>query len=185
MIRATSRPRPQRAEGRSRFPLARPLPVASAGPRQGTYPPTFRCPATVPTWQPARQLGKRLRGSMQLLGQLVKNLRGGMQIFMKTLPPPQLSSLPWCCMPRWPGRVSERGGAATDGTGLVAIPNKATGHLRGAFNAPCPVMTGDKLRHCIPFHLLCATVATPFAYKRRPKAPREGFGSFGQVTPRS
>ena len=35
---------------------------------------------------------------------------------------------------------------------------------------PCPVMTGDKLVHCIPFHLLCATVVTPFDYKRRPEA---------------
>ena len=57
-----------------------------------------------------------------------------------------------------------------DGTGLVVVPNKATGHLRSAFNAPCPVMAGDKLVHCIPFHLLCATMATPFDYKRRPEA---------------
>ena len=34
---------------------------------------------------------------------------------------------------------------------------------------PCPVMTSDKLVHCIPFHLLCATVAAPFVYKRRPE----------------
>ena len=55
-------------------------------------------------------------------------------------------------------------------TGLVTSPDKATGHLRSAFNVPYPIMTGDKLVYCIPFHLLCATVATSFYYKRRPEA---------------
>ena len=40
------------------------------------------------------QLGRQLRGNMQLLGQLAKHLHGGMQIFVKTLPPHQLSSQP-------------------------------------------------------------------------------------------
>ena len=73
-------------------------------------------------------------------------------------------------MPRWPGRVSEQGEAATDGTGLVIAPDKASGHLSSAFNALCPVMTGNKLVHYIHLHLLCATVAAPFDYKRRPEA---------------
>ena len=73
-------------------------------------------------------------------------------------------------MPRWPGRVSEQGGAATDGMGLVTAPDKASGHLSSAFNVFCPVMTGDKLVHSIPFHLLCATLAALLTIKRRPEA---------------
>ena len=61
-----------------------------------------------------------------------------------------------------------------DGTGLVPVPDKANGHLSSALNGLYPVMPGDKLAHCTPFHLLCATVATPFAYKRRPEATRRG-----------
>ena len=38
-----------------------------------------------------------------------------------------------------PGRVSKQGEAATDGTGLVPVPNKAKGHLSYALNASCPV----------------------------------------------
>ena len=49
-------------------------------------------------------------------------------------------------MHRWPGRVSKRDGAATDGADLVPVPDKANGHLSSAFNALCPVMTGDKLQ---------------------------------------
>ena len=43
---------------------------------------------------PAHQLGEHLRGDVRPLGQLSKHLRGGMQIFVKTLPPHQLSSQP-------------------------------------------------------------------------------------------
>ena len=78
---------------------ARPLP----GPRQD---PCRRHPrgrsqahacqdsAALPTQLPAHQLGRHLRGDVWPLGQLSKHLRGGMQIFMKTLPPQQLSSQP-------------------------------------------------------------------------------------------
>ena len=44
--------------------------------------------------RPTHQLSRYPRGSTWLLSQLVKDLRGGMQIFVKTLPPHQLSSLP-------------------------------------------------------------------------------------------
>ena len=50
--------------------------------------------AVVPMQLPAHQLGEHLRGDVRPLGQLSKHLRGGMQIFVKTLPPHQLSSLP-------------------------------------------------------------------------------------------
>ena len=43
---------------------------------------------------PSQQLGEHLRGDVRPLGQLSKHLHGGMQIFMKTLPPRKLSSLP-------------------------------------------------------------------------------------------
>ena len=57
-----------------------------------------------------------------------------------------------------------------DGTGLVPVPDKAKGHISYALNAPCPVTRAISSQHCIPFHLLCATVAAPFDYKRRPMA---------------
>ena len=78
---------------------ARPLP----GPRQDSCQrhPRGRSQAhirqssaAVPMQLPAHQLGEHLRGDVRPLGQLSKHLRGGMQIFMKTLPPRQLSSLP-------------------------------------------------------------------------------------------
>ena len=43
---------------------------------------------------PAHQLGEHLHGDVRPLGQLSKHLRGGMQIFVKALPPHQLSSQP-------------------------------------------------------------------------------------------
>ena len=58
----------------------------------------------------------------------------------------------------------------TDGTGLAPVPNKARGHLSYALNASCPVTRAISSGHCTPFHLLCATVAAPSDYKRRPMA---------------
>ena len=57
-----------------------------------------------------------------------------------------------------------------DGTGLTPVPDKARGHLSYALNASCPVIRAISSGHCTPFHLLCATVAAPFDYKRRPMA---------------
>ena len=57
-----------------------------------------------------------------------------------------------------------------DGTGLAPVPDKAGGHLSYALKAFCPVIHAISSGHCTPFHLLCATVAAPFAYKRRPMA---------------
>ena len=58
----------------------------------------------------------------------------------------------------------------TDGTGLAPVPDKVKGHLSFALNALCPVIPAISSRRCSTFHLLCATVAAPFAYKRRPMA---------------
>ena len=60
--------------------IARPAPTKS--------PPPFAC-----SCQP-NQLGRHLRGNMQLPGQLSTRLRGGMQIFVKAPPPRHLSCLP-------------------------------------------------------------------------------------------
>ena len=79
----------------------------------------------------------------------------------------------WHCMHRWPGSMSKREGATMDGTGLAPVPNKAKGHLILALNASCPVTPAISSQRCSTFHLLCATVAAPFAYKRRPMAHRE------------
>ena len=46
----------------------------------------------------------------------------------------------WRRTHRWPGRVSKRGGAATNETGLAPVPDKARGHLSYALNVPCPVI---------------------------------------------
>ena len=68
--------------------LAKGVSGATARPAPTKSPPSFTC-----SCQP-NQLGRHLRGDMQLPGQLSKHLRGGMQIFVKTLLPRQLSSLP-------------------------------------------------------------------------------------------
>ena len=106
---------------------------------------------------------------MRPLGQLSERLRGGMPIFVKTLPPCQLSSLPaYVAMHASLAWTRVGVGWSSDGRdGPCYCPDKASGHLSSAFNALCPVMTGDKLVYCIPFHLLCATVTAPFDYKMR------------------
>ena len=58
--------------------------------------------------------------------------------------------------------MSEQGDAVTDGTGFVTVPDKARGHLSSAFNAFCPMMSGDKLDHCTNLNLLY-----PAAYYER------------------
>ena len=80
----------------------------------------------------------------------------------------------WHRMHRWPGRVSKQRGAATDGTGLTPVPDKAGAHLSYALNVSCPVIRAISSGHYAPFHLLCATVAAPFAYKRRTMAHKGG-----------
>ena len=57
----------------------------TARPASTKSPPLFAC-----SCQP-NQLGRHLRGNMQLPGQLIKRLRGGMQIFLKA-PPPRTSA---------------------------------------------------------------------------------------------
>ena len=68
--------------------LAEGIGGATARPASTKTPPPFAC-----SCQP-NQLGRHLRGNMQLPGQLSKHLRGGMQIFLKALPPCHLSCLP-------------------------------------------------------------------------------------------
>ena len=58
----------------------------------------------------------------------------------------------------------------TDGMSLVPFPDKAKGHLSDALNVSCPIIRAISSQHCRPFPLLCATVAAPFDYKRRPIA---------------
>ena len=61
---------------------------ATARPTPAKFPPSL-----ARSCQPD-QLGRHLRGNMQLPGQLSTRLRGDMQIFVKTLPPCHLSCLP-------------------------------------------------------------------------------------------
>ena len=68
--------------------LARRASRATARPMPAKSPPSFAC-----SCQP-NQLGRHLRGNMQLPGQLSKRLRGGMQIFVEALPPRHISCLP-------------------------------------------------------------------------------------------
>ena len=92
-------------------PPARSLPGTTAVPRQdpcrgpgrtlaeGTYgatarPMSAKTPPPFPYICQPNQLGRHLRGDARPPGQLSKHLRGGMQIFVKTLPPCHLSSLP-------------------------------------------------------------------------------------------
>ena len=65
-----------------------------------------------------------------------------------------------------------------DRTGLAPIPDKLKGHLSLALNALRPIIPAISSQRCSTFHLLCATMAAPFAYKRRPMAHREGIRLF-------
>ena len=59
---------------------------------------------------------------------------------------------------------------ATDGTGPTPVPDKAEGHVRNIFNVFCPKTLVINIGTVATLHLLCATVAAPWTYKRRPKA---------------
>ena len=83
----------------------------------------------------------------------------------------------WHRTHHWPRRVSKRGGAAMDGTGLAPAPDKAEGHLSYALKTSCPIIRAISSGHCAPFHLLCATVAAPSTIKGGPWHTGEGFGS--------
>ena len=95
---------------------ARPLPRgasrATARPAPAKAPPPFACSC------PPNQLGRHLRGNMQLPGQISKHLHGGMQIFMKALPPRHLSCLPtYMALPAslaWARVEARRGGDGRD-----------------------------------------------------------------------
>ena len=87
---ATPRQDPCRAPEKT---LAEDISRATARPASVKTPPPFAC-----SCQP-NQLGRHLRGNMQLPGQLNRRLRGGMQIFVKTLPPCHLSCLPAYMVP--------------------------------------------------------------------------------------
>ena len=76
---------PCRAHGKA---LARDTSRATARPAPAETLPPIAC-----SCQP-NQLGRHLRGNMQLPGQFSTRLRGGMQIFMKAPPPCHLSRLP-------------------------------------------------------------------------------------------
>ena len=70
-----------------------------------------------------------------------------------------------------------------DGTGLAPVPDKARVYLGGALNASCPVIQAISSQYCTPFHLLYATVAAPFDYKRRPMAYWIRIRLFGTTHP--
>ena len=70
-----------------------------------------------------------------------------------------------------------------DGTVLSPVPDKARGHLSGALNASCPVIRAIRSQYWTPVHLLPATVAAPFDYKRRPMAYWRRIRLFGTAHP--
>ena len=70
-----------------------------------------------------------------------------------------------------------------DGTGPTPVPDKARGHLSSALNVSCPVIRAISSQYCTPFHLLYATVAAPFDYKRRPMAYWKRIKLFGTTHP--
>ena len=73
-------------------------------------------------------------------------------------------------MPRQLGRASKQGEAATDGTGSVVAPDREKGHVGSALNVCVLWFLKIDLDTVDTFHLLCATVVTPFDYKRRVEA---------------
>ena len=57
-----------------------------------------------------------------------------------------------------------------DGTSFFAVPDKARGHVGSALNVFVLQSQAIDLYTLHTFHLLCATVAIPLTYKRRPEA---------------
>ena len=94
------------------------------------------------------------------------DLRGG-----STTAPPQLPA----CL-HGTARITGRGACRSEEerrrTGRASPPSpvKLGGHLSGALNVSCPVIRAISSQYCTPFHLMYATMAAPFDYKRRPMA---------------
>ena len=82
-------------------------------------------------------------------------------------------------MPHQPGRVSKRGGAAIDKMASIVVPDKVRGHVGNALNVFVLRCHAINLYTVDTFHLLCATVATPFHIKGGPRRTEEGFRLFG------
>ena len=57
-----------------------------------------------------------------------------------------------------------------DGTRFFVVPDKAIGHVGSALNVFVLRSQTIGLYSVHTFHLLCAIVATPLTYKRRPEA---------------
>ena len=107
---AMSRKDPCRDHGKT---LAKDISGATARRAPAKAPPPFPC-----SCQPS-ELGAYLCGDVRPLGQLSKHLCGGLQIFMKTLPPRQISSLPAYMAPHaslaWARVEARRSGDGRDG----------------------------------------------------------------------
>ena len=89
--RKATRPPARSLQGTTAHPgkaLTKDASRAAARPAPAKSPPPFAC-----SCQP-NQLGRHLRGNMQLRGQLIKRMRGGMQIFVEAPPSHHLSCLP-------------------------------------------------------------------------------------------
>ena len=65
-----------------------------------------------------------------------------------------------------------------DGTSFFAVPDKVRGHVSSALNSFVLWCQAIDLYTVDTFHLLCATVATPLTYKRRPEAYRGRIQTF-------
>ena len=57
-----------------------------------------------------------------------------------------------------------------NGTTSIAVPEIVRGHIVSALNAFVPWCRAISSYTVDTLHLLCATVATPLTYKRRPEA---------------
>ena len=149
--------------------LAKGVSGATARPAPTKSPPPFTC-----SCQP-NQLGRHLRGHMQLPGQLIKRLRGGMQIFVKAPPPRHPSCLPaYMALHASLAEACVEARRSGDGRdGPRSIPDKAKGHLSDALNTSCPVIRAISSQHCRPFHLLCALWRPLLPIKGGPRRPGE------------
>ena len=147
---------------------ARLLPKTSAGPQPDPHLPRLHCCSHAAASPPARQTPAWRHAASRPTRQAPAWWHADLREDSATAPTQQLASV--ALHARQCGRATKPGGVATAGMSFLAVPDKARRARRQRIKCVCPTVPEDRLNHCMPFHLLCATMVTPFDYKRRPEA---------------
>ena len=152
---------------------ARPLPKTSAGPQPGPHLPKLRRRSHAAASPPTRRTRAWRRAASRPTQQAPAWWHADLREDFATAPTQQPASqrgttrLVGSDTCRGQSRPAE---AATAGTSFLTVLDKARRACRQRIKCVCPMVPGDRLDYCTTFHLLCATVAAPFDYKRTPAA---------------